>query len=88
MRVLVLLWKLGANKKPAEIQKDEWISGCRKLQLDSIDKFKTLLPSLDTGFMERDEFADFFKVGLFCFRQIYCAVLIGLISHIHSTPMS
>lgn len=64
VRVLVLLWKLGANKKPAEIQRDEWLSGCRQLQLDSIEKFKNLLPSLDTGFMDREEFADFFKVGL------------------------
>ncbi len=83
VRVLVLMWKLGANKKPAEIQKDEWVSGCRKLQLDSIDKFKALLPSLDTGFLERDEFADFFKVGLFCIRLLYySAVLVGSISHI------
>jgi hypothetical protein len=37
-----------------------------KLQLDSIEKFKKLLPSLDTGFMEREEFSDFFKVSTFC----------------------
>mmetsp|Transcript_13396 Transcript_13396/g.28978 ORF Transcript_13396/g.28978 Transcript_13396/m.28978 type:complete len:257 (-) Transcript_13396:197-967(-) len=65
VRVLVLLWKLGANKKPAEIQKGEWIAGCHKLKLDSVDKFKKLLPSLDTGFMDREEFGDFYK---FCFQ--------------------
>mmetsp|Transcript_15332 Transcript_15332/g.33240 ORF Transcript_15332/g.33240 Transcript_15332/m.33240 type:complete len:255 (+) Transcript_15332:62-826(+) len=65
VRVLVLLWKLGANKKPAEIQKEEWMAGCHKLQLDSVDKFKKLLPSLDTGFMDREEFGDFYK---FCFQ--------------------
>lgn len=65
VRVLVLLWKLGANKKPAEIQKEEWIAGCHKLQIDSIDKFKKLLPSLDTGFMDREDFNDFYK---FCFQ--------------------
>ncbi|KAL7538651.1 hypothetical protein ACHAWF_006164 [Thalassiosira exigua] len=62
VRVLVLLWKLGANKKPAEIQKEEWMAGCHKLQLDSIDKFKKYLPALDTGFLDRDEFGDFYKV--------------------------
>mmetsp|Transcript_11821 Transcript_11821/g.21330 ORF Transcript_11821/g.21330 Transcript_11821/m.21330 type:complete len:260 (-) Transcript_11821:293-1072(-) len=65
VRVLVLLWKLGANKKPAEIQKEEWMAGCHKLKLDSVDKFKKLLPSLDTGFMDREEFGDFYK---FCFQ--------------------
>lgn len=67
VRVLVLLWKLGANKKPAEIQKEEWIAGCHKLQLDSIDKFKSLVPALDTGFLDREEFSDFYKVCLMQF---------------------
>ena len=62
VRVLVLLWKLGANKKPAEIQKEEFMTGCHKLQVDSIDKFKKTLPALDTGFMDRGEFSDFYKV--------------------------
>jgi len=67
--------------KPAEIQKDEWISGCRALQLDSIDKFKKILPSLDTGFMEREDFADFYKVGITHYflcctdAQLWCAYL-------------
>ncbi|KAL7500841.1 hypothetical protein ACHAWT_008758 [Skeletonema menzelii] len=65
VRVLVLLYKLGANKKPAEISKEEWMTGCNKLQLDSIDKFTSFLPALDTGFMEREEFKDFYK---FCFQ--------------------
>ncbi len=62
VRVLVLLYKLGANKKPAEISKEEWMTGCNKLRLDSIDKFTNFLPALDTGFMESDEFKDFYKV--------------------------
>jgi len=56
---------LGANKKPTEIQKEEFIAGCHKLQIDSIAKFKALLPGLDTGFMDREEFSDFFKVCSF-----------------------
>lgn len=66
MRVLVLLWKMGANKKPAEIQKEEWMAACHKLQLDSIDSFRKFLPQLDTGFMDREEFGDFYKVTLDC----------------------
>ena len=62
VRVLVLLYKLGANKKPAEIQKEEWMAGCHALSLDGIDKFKKFVPQLDTGFMDREEFGDFYKV--------------------------
>jgi hypothetical protein len=62
IRILVLLWKLGAKEKPAQISKDEWMAGCRKLQVDSVDKLKNLLPSLDTGFLDRTEFKDFYKV--------------------------
>lgn len=65
IRVLVLLWKLGAEKKPSEISREEWMQGCRKLQLDSISKFQSLLPALDTGFLDRTEFREFYK---FCFQ--------------------
>mmetsp|Transcript_34742 Transcript_34742/g.77978 ORF Transcript_34742/g.77978 Transcript_34742/m.77978 type:complete len:252 (+) Transcript_34742:256-1011(+) len=65
VRVLVLLYKLGANSKPSQITREEWIEGCHTLKLDSIAKFKAFLPQLDTGFMAREEFSDFFK---FCFQ--------------------
>mmetsp|Transcript_16914 Transcript_16914/g.47471 ORF Transcript_16914/g.47471 Transcript_16914/m.47471 type:complete len:221 (+) Transcript_16914:274-936(+) len=65
IRVLVLLWKLGAEEKPAQISKSEWEEGCQKHQLDSIDSFKKMIPSLDTGFLDRDEFKEFYK---FCFQ--------------------
>lgn len=38
------------------------MAGCHKLQLDSVDKFAQLLPGLDTGFMDREDFGDFYKV--------------------------
>jgi hypothetical protein len=63
IRVLVLLWKLGCKEKPAQISKEEWMTGCNKLQVDSIDKFQSMLPSLDTGFLDRAEFKDFYKVS-------------------------
>ena len=62
IRVLVLLWKLGSKEKPAQISKEEWMSGCNKLQVDSIDKFLSLLPSLDTGFLDQSDFKSFYKV--------------------------
>lgn len=64
IRVLVLLWKLGSKEKPAQISKDEFMSGCNKLQVDSIPKFQSILPSLDTGFLDRSDFKDFYKVRL------------------------
>lgn len=65
IRILVLLWKLGANAKPAQINKLEWKQGCEKLQVDSVEKFSKMLPSLDIGFLDRTEFKDFYK---FCFQ--------------------
>ena len=56
---------MGANEKPAQISKQEWMQGCQKLHTDSIDKFQKLLPSLDTGFLDQTEFKDFYK---FCFQ--------------------
>ena len=63
IRILVLLWKLGSKEKPAQISKDEFMSGCYEHQLDSIEKFKAFLPSLDTGFLDQDEFKSFYKVS-------------------------
>jgi hypothetical protein len=65
IRVLVLLWKLGATKKPAEIQRDEFVTGSCNMNFDSVDKLKELVPSLDTGFLDMDEFKDFYKVREF-----------------------
>ena len=63
IRVLVLLWKMGATQKPAQISKTEWLEGCRRLRVDSIQGFKSLLPSLDTGFLDTEEFKDLYKVS-------------------------
>jgi hypothetical protein len=64
IRILVLLWKMGSKEKPAQISKEEWMAGCQRLQLDSVEKFKTLLPSLETGVLDRAEFRDFYKVRI------------------------
>uniref|UniRef100_A0A7S2UPU3 Defective in cullin neddylation protein n=1 Tax=Attheya septentrionalis TaxID=420275 RepID=A0A7S2UPU3_9STRA len=65
IRILVLLWKMGANAQPGHINRDEWMKGCIQLKADSIAKLKKLMPGLDVGFLERSEFKDFFK---FCFQ--------------------
>lgn len=69
VRILVLLHKMGPLSKPAQISREEWISGCQKIEADSLDRFRALLPSLDLGFMERSDFRDFFKVS--CLYQVH-----------------
>eukprot|EP00527_Entomoneis_sp_CCMP2396_P006588 CAMPEP_0198144296 /NCGR_PEP_ID=MMETSP1443-20131203/14355_1 /TAXON_ID=186043 /ORGANISM="Entomoneis sp., Strain CCMP2396" /LENGTH=222 /DNA_ID=CAMNT_0043807659 /DNA_START=360 /DNA_END=1028 /DNA_ORIENTATION=+ len=65
IRILVLLWKMGVRDQPSQMSKQEWLQGCASLQADSWDKFRnTVLPSLDTGFLEQPDFKDFYK---FCF---------------------
>jgi hypothetical protein len=65
IRILVLVWKMGCNGKPSEISQKEWMDGCAALAIDSWDKLHKLVPSLDTGFLDQEEFKDFYK---FCFQ--------------------
>lgn len=62
IRVLVLMWKLGSKEKPASISRKEWLGGCQKHHITSDKKLKAFVPSLDTGFLDRSEFKDFYKV--------------------------
>eukprot|EP00904_Undaria_pinnatifida_P003103 jgi/Undpi1/12794/HiC_scaffold_7.g02461.m1 len=39
----------------------EWLEGMEALGTDSTDKLKWQLPSFDLGFMESDEFREFYK---------------------------
>lgn len=64
-RVLVLVWKLGAKEKPGQISKEEWVSGCKSLVVDSVDKMKGIVSSLDLGFLDHKEFRVFYQ---FAFR--------------------
>jgi hypothetical protein len=56
------MWKLGSREKPAQISKEEFVSGCVQYNLDSVDAMKDFIPSLDVGFMDQTEFKDFYKV--------------------------
>ena len=65
IRILLLLWKMNAVEKPAQISREEWMTACRSIHVDSIEKFQNILPSLDAGFLDRTEFKEFYK---YCFQ--------------------
>ena len=56
VRILVLLWKLGSKAKPGEISRNEFVSGMQSIQKYSFADLREYLPSLDPGFLEKDEF--------------------------------
>ncbi len=70
VRVLVLLWKLGATSKPGNITRTEFTTGLQKLQASNVDKLKSLLPSLDPGFLDRAQFRGTFLM----FHIILCNI--------------
>jgi len=65
IRILVLLWKMKAVEKPAQISKEEWMTACHRMNIAQLQDLQSLLPSLDTGFIEDDDFKDFYK---YCFQ--------------------
>ena len=56
VRLLVLLWKLGASSKPGAITKTEFIEGMKTIRKNSVSDLKSHLATLDPGFLERPEF--------------------------------
>lgn len=66
IRLLVLLWKMECCKQNSGcISAEEWVRGCDRIQADSWETMKEVLPSCELGFLENADFKDFFK---FCFR--------------------
>jgi hypothetical protein len=58
----VLLWKMVAVSKPGQVTRKEFTVGMTNIfKKDSIEGLKTVLPSLDPGFLERAPFRDFYK---------------------------
>ena len=55
IRVLVLLWKLGA-RQPGQISRQEFISGFTTLGLADLKALQAYVPALDPGFLDRTEF--------------------------------
>jgi hypothetical protein len=56
IRILVLMWRMGAIAKPGCISKSEWCSGMKKVNSDSLSDIKQKLPALDPGFLEKNQF--------------------------------
>jgi hypothetical protein len=62
VRLLVLLWKMAAISKPGTVTKKEFINGMTNVfKKDSVDGLKSILSSLDPGFLERVPFRDFYR---------------------------
>ena len=54
------MWRFSASK-PGQLSRDEFYNGMGLLGCDSIEALKATTPSLDTGFLERQQFREFFK---------------------------
>lgn len=62
VRALVLCWRIGAKARPGEISREEWKTGIEAL---GIGDLKSIVPSLDPGFMDNKVFREFYR---FCFQ--------------------
>jgi hypothetical protein len=58
---LMLLWRLGAVSKAGHITKDEFIKGMAKIRRTNLDGLKSYKSFLDSGFLDVDEFREFFR---------------------------
>ncbi len=56
VRVLVLMWKLGAVSKPGSISRAEFKQGMKNLNKADVHGLVSILSSLDPGFLDRAEF--------------------------------
>ncbi|CAM9670448.1 unnamed protein product [Heterosigma akashiwo] len=61
VRILVFLWKIGANENPGQVQREEFSNGLTELGVDTIEGIRSLLPQLDPNFMEHSTFREFYK---------------------------
>lgn len=67
IRIIVLLWKMGASK-PGALTKTEFVEACKNGTVsveNGWHSIKEMLPRLDIGFLTGSEFKDFYK---FCFQ--------------------
>ena len=61
VRILALMWRLGACSKPGQISLSEFETGMQRLGCESVESLVPVTPSLDPGFLERAEFREFYK---------------------------
>jgi hypothetical protein len=51
--------------QPGQLTQEQFERGCSRYGLDSESSLRNFLPTLDTGFLDKKEFRDFYK---FCFQ--------------------
>ena len=81
VRILVLMWRLGAVSKPGQVSCDEFQNGMENVGCDTIESLVELAPSLDPGFLERSTFREFYK---FVFQVRPTSAERGRRPHTHS----
>lgn len=59
VRILMLAWKMKAEKQ-GYFSKDEWRTGLKALNADSLNKLKKALPALEREVMQPPNFEDFY----------------------------
>lgn len=59
-KTLMLMWRLGACKKPGLITKEEWVQGLAKIRKRNLAELRKYMPFLDSGFLSYEEYRDFF----------------------------
>lgn len=74
VRFIVLLWKLGASRKnadkPMAITDAAFRDRMLALNASSLEELRALLPSLDPGFLESDEFYEFYTFAFDLNREV------------------
>jgi hypothetical protein len=62
VRLLVLLWKMAAVSKPGTVTRKEFTTGMlTTFKKDSAEGLKSILSTLDPGFLERGPFREFYR---------------------------
>ena len=61
VRILALMWRLGACSKPGQISLSEFEAGMQRLGCETLESLAPVTPGLDPGFLERAEFREFYK---------------------------
>jgi hypothetical protein len=58
--MVALSWKMGAEAQGNFLEK-EWITGCQKLEADTIEKLKDAIPALRAALADKAEFRLIYK---------------------------
>lgn len=70
VKALMLMWRLGVSKTPGAITKVEFETGMKtKIAKKTIKDLKTYLPFLDCGFLDNDEYREFYRWTHFFSRE-------------------